>query len=103
MYYVSGHRLNISKADLADLLPEELEEELRAAAEISMGSEVSDNDMDIIKDLCEQVSLSWLFYITGHSVSNHPKKRKFETVPPPQILMKIYTFDLYGQKRRFAK
>ena len=38
----------------------------------------------------------------GHSVSNHPKKMKFETVPP-QILMKIYTFDLYGQKRRFAK
>ena len=38
----------------------------------------------------------------GHSVSNHPKKMKFETVPH-QILMKIYTFDLYGQKRRFAK
>ena len=38
----------------------------------------------------------------GHSVSNHPKKMKFETVPP-QILMKIYTFGLYGQKRRFAK
>ena len=41
--------------------------------------------------------------ILGHSVSNHPKKMKFETVPPPQILMKIYTFGLYGQKRRFAK
>ena len=40
--------------------------------------------------------------LTGHSVSNHPKKMKFETVPP-QILMKIYTFGLYGQKRRFAK
>ena len=38
----------------------------------------------------------------GHSVSNHPKKMKFETVPP-QILMKIYTFGLYGQKRTFAK
>ena len=36
----------------------------------------------------------------GHSVSNHPM---VETVPPPQILIKIYTFDLYGQKRRFAK
>ena len=35
----------------------------------------------------------------GHSMSNHPM---VETVPP-QILMKIYTFGLYGQKRRFAK
>ena len=34
-----------------------------------------------------------------HSMSNHPM---VETVPP-QILMKIYTFGLYGQKRRFAK
>ena len=40
--------------------------------------------------------------IEGHSVSNHPKKMKFETVPP-QILMKIYTFGLYGQKKIFAK
>ena len=38
----------------------------------------------------------------GHSVSNHTKKLKFETVPP-QILMKIYTFGLYGQNIRFAK
>ena len=40
--------------------------------------------------------------IEGHSVSNHLKKMKFETVPP-QILMKIYTFGLYGQKKIFAK
>ena len=37
--------------------------------------------------------------IMGHSMSNHPM---VETVPP-QILMKICTFGLYGQKRRFAK
>ena len=30
------------------------------------------------------------------------KKMKFEIVPP-QILMKIYTFGVYGQKIRFAK
>ena len=35
----------------------------------------------------------------NHSMSNH---QMVETVPP-QILMKIYTFGLYGQKRRFAK
>ena len=37
--------------------------------------------------------------LQGHYMSNHPM---VETVPH-QILMKIYTFGLYGQKRRFAK
>ena len=46
--------------------------------------------------------LPYHIYDWGHSVTNHPKKMKFETVPL-QILMKIYTFGLYGQKRRFAK
>ena len=38
----------------------------------------------------------------GHSMSNLPM---VETVPPPppQSLMKFYTFGLYGQKRRSAK
>ena len=53
----------------------------------------------VLLELCR--SFCTIFY-WGHSVSNHPKKMKFETVPP-QILMKIYTFGLYGQKRRFAK
>ena len=35
----------------------------------------------------------------GHSVSNHPKKMKFKTGPPPQILIKICTFGLRGQKK----
>ena len=43
-----------------------------------------------------------LLTLMGHSVSNPPQKMKCETVPP-QILMKIYTFGRYGQKRRFAK
>ena len=36
----SGMRQNISSADLSDILPEEVEEEVREAAEISMGTEV---------------------------------------------------------------
>ena len=36
----SGTRLNAEKTDLSAILPEEIEEEVKAAAEISMGTEV---------------------------------------------------------------
>lgn len=35
-----GTRLNADKTDLSEILPEEVEEEVKAAAEISMGTEV---------------------------------------------------------------
>ena len=50
-----GMRANISSADLASVLEEGLEEEVRAAAEVSMGTEISDEDMDNISHLCDQV------------------------------------------------
>ena len=34
-----------------------------------------------------------------HSMSDHPKKMKFETAPP-QILIKLYTLPLYDYNRR---
>ena len=36
-----GHRTNALNVDLKEILPEELEAEVKEAAEISMGSEVS--------------------------------------------------------------
>ena len=38
--YFLGTRLNADKTDLSEILPEEVEEEVKAAAEISMGTEV---------------------------------------------------------------
>ena len=38
---VVGHRTNALNVDLKEILPEELEAEVKEAAEISMGSEVS--------------------------------------------------------------
>ena len=35
-----GFRSNMSDADLSDILPEDVEEEVKTAAEISMGTEV---------------------------------------------------------------
>uniref|UniRef100_A0A8C5FD26 Nop domain-containing protein n=1 Tax=Gadus morhua TaxID=8049 RepID=A0A8C5FD26_GADMO len=50
-----GFRTNVATTDLSDILPEEVEAEVKLAAEISMGVEVSDEDITNILHLCEQV------------------------------------------------
>ena len=50
-----GMRGQIAEADLSSVLEEEKEEEVRAAAEVSMGTEVSDQDIENILHLCDQV------------------------------------------------
>ncbi|KAF2475484.1 Nop domain-containing protein [Lindgomyces ingoldianus] len=50
-----GFRSNSRKADLSSILPEEIEAAVKAAAEISMGTEITDEDMDTITTLAEQV------------------------------------------------
>lgn len=50
-----GVRTNVSSTDLSDILPEEIEAEVKLAAEISMGTEVSEEDIANIMHLCDQV------------------------------------------------
>ncbi|KAK7471221.1 Nucleolar protein 58 [Stygiomarasmius scandens] len=50
-----GFRTNAATTSFAAILPEDLEAVLKAAAEISMGTEISDSDMAHINSLCEQV------------------------------------------------
>ncbi|KAK2462305.1 hypothetical protein APHAL10511_005611 [Amanita phalloides] len=50
-----GFRTNASKTSFAEILPEELEAVVKAAAEISMGTEISDSDMAHIHSLCDQI------------------------------------------------
>ncbi|KAF8511190.1 Nop-domain-containing protein [Gautieria morchelliformis] len=50
-----GFRTNAASISLAAILPEELEATLKIAAEISMGTEISDSDIAHIHSLCEQV------------------------------------------------
>lgn len=42
-------------SDLSDILPEEIEADVKLAAEISMGTEVSEQDINNIMHLCDQV------------------------------------------------
>ncbi|XP_066543667.1 nucleolar protein 58 [Amia ocellicauda] len=50
-----GVRTNVATTDLSEFLPEEVEAEVKTAAEISMGTEVSEEDISNIMHLCDQV------------------------------------------------
>ncbi|KAI0775432.1 hypothetical protein BC629DRAFT_1583011 [Irpex lacteus] len=50
-----GFRTNASTTDFSSVLPEDLEATVKAAAEISMGTEISDSDINHINSLCDQV------------------------------------------------
>ncbi|KAL9008223.1 MAG: hypothetical protein Q9173_006633 [Seirophora scorigena] len=50
-----GMRTNAVNADLAEILPEEIEAAVKAAAEVSMGTEITSEDLDNIRGLAEQV------------------------------------------------
>lgn len=51
-----GFRTNASTTDMSDILPEDIEESVKEAAEVSMGTEISDQDIENIQQLCEQVT-----------------------------------------------
>lgn len=50
-----GIRTNAGDTDFAEILPEEIEGAIKAAAEISMGTEITEEDIDNIRSLAEQV------------------------------------------------
>lgn len=50
-----GMRTSIADSDLSEILPEEIEVSIKAAAEISMGTEITDEDLENIKLLADQV------------------------------------------------
>lgn len=50
-----GMRDNMTDTDLSDILVEELEAKVKEAAEISMGTEISEEDIINIQHLCEEI------------------------------------------------
>ncbi|KAL7624200.1 Nucleolar protein 58 [Parahypoxylon ruwenzoriense] len=52
---VMGMRENAANTDLSEILPEDIETRVKAGAEVSMGTEILDIDLENIKLLAEQV------------------------------------------------
>lgn len=50
-----GMRENMINTDLSDILPEDVEEKVKEAAEISMGTEISEEDILNIQQLCDEI------------------------------------------------
>ena len=50
-----GMRQNVAELDLSGILPEDIEKDLKDAAEISMGTEISETDEKYIIALCNQI------------------------------------------------
>ena len=50
-----GLRTAAAKTDLSDILPEDMEAGMKEAAEVSMGTEISSEDLNNIQALCDQV------------------------------------------------
>ena len=59
---VMGTRENCKSTDLSDILPEDVEAKVKEAAEISMGTEISDIDMFNIRHLCDQVLKNMIIF-----------------------------------------
>ena len=51
-----GYRTAAADLDLTDILPPDVEAQVKEAAEISMGTEISEEDITNIRHLCSQVS-----------------------------------------------
>ena len=63
-----GYRTNAADMELSDILPTDIETQVKEAAEISMGTEISEEDITNIRHLCAQVCLvesikSQTFYV----------------------------------------
>ena len=56
-----GERVNAVTCDFSAILPEEVEQEVKEAAEISMGTEISEEDLLNIQYLCDQVLAKTVF------------------------------------------
>ena len=65
-----GQRENCKNVDLSDILPEEIEARVKEAAEISMGTEISELDMLNIRHLCDQVRNVYIFFKVSLSKKN---------------------------------
>ncbi|XP_032685482.1 nucleolar protein 58-like [Odontomachus brunneus] len=79
-----GIRDNIVKCDLSDILPEEIEEQVKEAAEISMGTEISEEDAEYTQYLCNEIILLSDYRIQLH---DYLKSRMMALAPNLSILV----------------
>jgi nucleolar protein 58 len=79
-----GMKTNTRTVDLSEIIPEDLEKQVKEAAEISMGSEITDDDEINIRELCEQI-INLTAYRT--SLTEYLKARMMAIAPNLTIMV----------------
>ncbi|XP_055304162.1 nucleolar protein 58 [Sitodiplosis mosellana] len=79
-----GTRDHMATTDLSDILPEDVEEKVKEAAEISMGTEISEEDILNIQSLCDEI-ISINEYRTH--LSDYLKARMLAMAPNLTVLV----------------
>ncbi len=64
-YILSGTRDNVKTCDLSDILTEDVEERIKTVAEMSMGTEITEQDITNIWYLCDQVRTCEIFVLVS--------------------------------------
>lgn len=74
----------MASSDLSEILPEEVEEKVKEAAEISMGTEISAEDILNIQALCDEI-----LAINGYRIhlSDYLKARMLAMAPNLTVLV----------------
>jgi hypothetical protein len=102
LYFV-GNRRNAATTDFSSILPKSKEDKLKSSAAQSMGSEISDEDIILISDLCEQVRYKsstniitsiatfrvMVFHATFNNISANNRGGKFYWWKKPEYPEKI--------------
>jgi len=81
---IIGMKTNTGASDLSEVLPEDLEKAVKEAAEVSMGSEITDDDESNIKELCDQI-ISLTDY--RQSLTEYLKARMMAIAPNLTIMV----------------
>lgn len=79
-----GYRSNGSETDFSEILPEDIEEKVKSAAEISMGIDITDSDLENIKILATQIVD---FYTDREQLLNYITSRMIVIAPNLKALI----------------
>lgn len=74
----AGMRSNIADTDLSEVLPEELETAVKTAAEVSMGTDITEEDLVSIKHCAEQV----VYYTSYRSAISSFLESRMRAIAP---------------------
>lgn len=81
---IIGMKTNTGSSDFGEVLPEDLEKQVKEAAEISMGSEITEDDETNIRELCDQI-ISLTEY--RQSLTEYLKARMMAIAPNLTIMI----------------